>query len=79
MKIELTNGSHGVIFSTDYIPVHVHVSLEQKKVGCFPLQYSANSHLMHTQCSSNAHLQGEYRIPKMKFKHFSRTFQAPEW
>ena len=23
--------------------------------------------------------KGEYRIPKMKFKHFSRTFQALEW
>ena len=29
---------------------------QAKKAGCFSLQYSPNSHLMHTQCSSNAHL-----------------------
>ena len=29
---------------------------QAKKAGCFSLQYSPNSHLIHTQCSSNAHL-----------------------
>ena len=32
------------------------VKTQAKKAGCFSLQYSPNSHLMHTQCSSNAHL-----------------------
>ena len=35
---------------------HVYRTTQAKKAGCFSLQYSPNSHLMHTQCSSNAHL-----------------------
>ena len=31
-------------------------SYPSKKAGCSSLQYSPNSHPMHTQCSSNAHL-----------------------
>ena len=36
------------------MPVAFTWTYPSKKAGCFTLQYSPNSHLMHTQCFSNA-------------------------
>ena len=39
-----------------YWHIEVCMTSQANKAGCFSLQYSPNSHLMHTQYSSNAHL-----------------------